>query len=156
MYWNRFCRPDLTDDPEWEQLPIMAPISRAGMDCKSLYASKHSTRLNSCIPGPVNMTTSRNQVLLCTIALCRMSIHTLPNQLTKAPISGGTYIPPFRDIFNLITLRFYSEKHLTSFRGTCYFSPIAQISSGHCSRPCCTCGAVGYRCGYLEGGVVSV
>lgn len=156
MYWNHFCRPDLTDDPGWEQLPIMAPTSRAGMDCKSLYTSKYSTCLNSCVLGPVNMATSRNQVLLCTIALCRMSIHTLPNQLTKTPVPGGAYIPPFRNIFNLITLRFCSKKHLASFRGTRYFSPIAQINSGHCSCPCCTCGAVGYRCGYLEGGVASV
>ncbi|KAF8136567.1 hypothetical protein EV363DRAFT_1395672 [Boletus edulis] len=68
--------PDLTGDPDWEQLPIMAPISRAGMD------------------WPVNMMASMNQILLCTIALCRMSIHTLPKQLTKVSASGSTYISP--------------------------------------------------------------
>lgn len=156
MCWDRFCRPDLTDDPEWEQMPIMATISRAGMDCKFTRVRKYSTHLNSRIPGPVNMVTSRNYVLLCAIALCRMSIYTLPKQLTKISISGGTYIPPFHNILNLIALRFYSEKHLTSFRGTCYFSPIAQIDSGHCSCPCCSCGAIGYCCGYREGDVAGV
>ncbi|KAG6376336.1 hypothetical protein JVT61DRAFT_2317 [Boletus reticuloceps] len=64
--------PDLTGDPDWEQLPIMAPISRAGMD------------------WPINMMGSMNQILLCTIALCRMSIHTLPKQLTKVSVSGNS------------------------------------------------------------------
>ncbi|KAH0827179.1 hypothetical protein J3R83DRAFT_4871 [Lanmaoa asiatica] len=59
--------PDLTDDPEWEQLPIMAPVSMAGMD------------------WPVNMAASRNQVLSCAIALRRMTIYALPKPLAKIP-----------------------------------------------------------------------
>ncbi|KAH0830757.1 hypothetical protein J3R83DRAFT_2237 [Lanmaoa asiatica] len=64
--------PDLTDDPEWEQLPIMAPVSMAGMD------------------WPVNMAASRNQVLSCAIALRRMTIYALPKPLAKIPVSGDS------------------------------------------------------------------
>ncbi|KAF9246326.1 hypothetical protein BU15DRAFT_39687 [Melanogaster broomeanus] len=59
--------PDLADDPDWERLLVSAPASRAGMD------------------WPVNIAMSRNRVLLCAVALGRMSIHTLPKQLVRDP-----------------------------------------------------------------------
>ncbi|KAG9318671.1 hypothetical protein JVU11DRAFT_765 [Chiua virens] len=89
--------PDLANDREWEQLPIMTPISRVGID------------------WPVNIVTSRNQVLLSAITMCRMTIHTLPKQLanTNTSISGD---PPPRHISPLsaaLVISLQSRKSIT-------------------------------------------
>ncbi|KIJ69307.1 hypothetical protein HYDPIDRAFT_185128 [Hydnomerulius pinastri MD-312] len=70
--------PDLTDDPDWERPTILAPVSRAGMD------------------WPVSIAMSRNRALLCTVTLCRTSIHALPKQIVKSTEPGDLpqNIPP--------------------------------------------------------------
>lgn len=85
-----------------------------------------------------------------------MSIYTLPKQLVNISAPGGTYILLLYDILSLTILRSCSEKHLPSFLDIRYFSPIAQIDSGHCPRPCCPCDAIGCHRGYLERGMDSV
>ncbi|KIK96331.1 hypothetical protein PAXRUDRAFT_10898 [Paxillus rubicundulus Ve08.2h10] len=67
--------PDLTEEPDWECLPIFAPTSRAGMD------------------WPVSIAMSKNRALLCAVAMGRVSIHALPKQLFKGP-ETGKHTPP--------------------------------------------------------------
>ncbi|KAF8559768.1 hypothetical protein OG21DRAFT_1402239 [Imleria badia] len=89
--------PDLADDPEWEQLPIMAPIGRAGMDCKSLHASKYSTHLNLYYV-PRNI--SSLSAALVTSLQSRRSIADIAHVLAVPAVSMDTIVDTLRGVWS--------------------------------------------------------
>ncbi|OJA14296.1 hypothetical protein AZE42_10485 [Rhizopogon vesiculosus] len=94
--------PDLSDDPDWDNSRILAPVSRAGSDC------------------PLSISTSPNKLLACAVSMLQTSVYTLP----RSHIPSGS-----KDTLHQLPLAQALTSALQSRRSTADISHILSLPS---------------------------